>query len=332
MQPTRRGVDNWPVLSLRVSCPASLCASVEALLRAEPTISSLTVHRGASLTPPGDVFLADIPRETAGTLVDSLMDIGVQHEGTVTITPVGAWISRPGLVAERRAPGRSPDSVVWAEVTERAYSETELTWTYVSFMILATLLAAIAIVTDSVILIIGAMVLGPEFVPIAALGLGMVRRRRGLVRQALRTLLIGFAVSISVVAVVALLARVTGIVDVSQIESARPGTAFIYTPNWWSLTVSVLAGAAGVLSLTAAKGNGLVGVFISVTTIPASGNVALALIFGLWSEVLGSTAQLAINIIGMALAGWATLALQQIVWDRISSRRVRRGPRSRSHP
>jgi uncharacterized membrane protein len=88
--------------------------------------------------------------------------------------------------------------------------------------------------------------------------------------------------------------------------------------------VSVLAGAAGVLSLTAAKGSGLVGVFISVTTIPASGNVALAIVFGVWSEVLGSTAQLAINIIGMGLAGWATLALQQFVWGRISSRRQSR--------
>ena len=134
------------------------------------------------------MFIADLPRETANALVDSLMELGVQHEGTVTLTPVGTWISSPGLEAERRAPGRGPDSVVWAEVTERAYSETELTWTYVSFMILATLLAAIAIVTDSAILVIGAMVLGPEFVPIAALGLGMVRRRPGLIRQALRTL------------------------------------------------------------------------------------------------------------------------------------------------
>jgi uncharacterized hydrophobic protein (TIGR00271 family) len=320
---------NGPVLSLRVSCPASLCASVEAVLRAEPTISSLTVHRGASLAPQGDVFLADLPRETANALVDSLMGLGVQHEGTVTLTPVGTWISRRGLVAERRAPGRSPDSVVWAEVTERAYSETELTWTYVSFMILATLLAAIAIVTDSAILVIGAMVLGPEFVPIAALGLGMVRRRPALVRRAVHTLVIGFAISIAVVAAVALVARATGVIDLSQIEGARPGTAFIYTPNWWSLTVSVLAGAAGVLSLTAAKGSGLVGVFISVTTIPASGNVALAIVFGVWSEVLGSTAQLAINIIGMGLAGWATLALQQFVWGRISSRRH---ARARPHP
>ncbi len=55
-------------------------------------------------------------------------------------------------------------------------------------MVLATLLAAIAIVTDSVILVIGAMVLGPEFVAIAALGVGLVRRRANLFRQALRTL------------------------------------------------------------------------------------------------------------------------------------------------
>jgi uncharacterized hydrophobic protein (TIGR00271 family) len=328
-QPTRQRVEDWAVLSLRVSCPAAMCSPVEAVLRAEPTISSLTVHRGASLEPQGDVFIADLPRESANALIDALMALGIQHEGTVTLTPVGTWISHRGLVAERRAPGRSPDSVVWAEVTERAYSETELTWTYVSFMILATLLAAIAIVTDSAILVIGAMVLGPEFVPIAALGLGMVRRRPALVRRAVRTLVIGFAISIAVVAAVALVARATGVIDVSQIESARPGTAFIYTPNWWSLTVSVLAGAAGVLSLTAAKGSGLVGVFISVTTIPASGNVALAIVFGVWSEVLGSTAQLAINIIGMGLAGWATLALQQFVWGRISSRRQ---PRTRPAP
>ena len=67
--------------------------------------------------------------------------------------------------------------MVWADVTQRAYEESELNWTYLSFMTLATLLASIAIVVDSQILVIGAMVLGPEFVAIAALGLALVRRR-----------------------------------------------------------------------------------------------------------------------------------------------------------
>ena len=75
--------------------------------------------------------------------------------------------------------------------------------------------------------------------------------------------------------------------------------------------MAVIAAAAGVLSLTSARPGGLSGVFISVTTVPAAGNVALGLAFGAWEEVWGSGLQLAVNLVAMALAGWATLALQQ---------------------
>ena len=68
---------------------------------------------------------------------------------------------------------------------------------------------------------------------------------------------------------------------------------------------------------TSARAGGLAGVFISVTTIPAAGNVALGLAFGAWQEVIGSSLQLAINITGMALAGWVTLLLQKHLSGRI---------------
>ena len=68
--------------------------------------------------------------------------------------------------------------------------------------------------------------------------------------------------------------------------------------------------------------------FISVTTIPASGNIALALVFGIWAEVIGSTITLVVNIVGMAVAGWITLLVQQAVWSRRQARsRARRAPR-----
>jgi uncharacterized hydrophobic protein (TIGR00271 family) len=247
------------------------------------------------------------------------MALGVQEQGTIQLIPVNTWVSQRGLEAEGRARGASADAVVWTDVVERAYDESSITWTYLSFMVLATLLAAIAVVTDSVILVIGAMVLGPEFVPIAALGIGLVRKRANLFKQALRTLLIGFAVSITAVAALAAIGRLFGVIEYDDLlTTSRPGTAFIYSPNVWSLTIAIIAGAAGVLALTSAKSGGLVGVFISVTTIPASGNIALALVFGIWAEVWGSTLTLLINITGMALAGWVTLAIQQRVWNRVS--------------
>ena len=311
------------MLTLRLACPTDLSEAASAILAADPTVSSLTIWRAASVKPVGDVIWADIPRESANGIVAQLTALGIAETGTIQLVPVTTWISQNGLAAERLAPGSSADAVVWAEVIERAYDDTQLTWTYLSFMIMATLLAAIAVVTDSVILVIGAMVLGPEFTAIATLGLALVKRRPHLLRQALRTLFIGFAVSILIVTMLALAARGFGLITEFDVLKPSPGTAFIYSPNWWSLLIALVAGAAGVLSLTSSRTGGLVGVFISVTTIPASGNIAIAAVFGLWNEVLGSALQLLINITGMALAGWLTLLLQQWVWGRVNARGVR---------
>lgn len=310
------------VLRLRIATTTELSTPVEDMLRADAAVSSLAVLRGVSVLPEGDVILADVAREGANQLLDRLRDLGVHESGTIQIEPVQAWLSQRGFDAERRTPGSSADSVVWVDVTQRAYEDSELNWTYLSFMCLATLIAGVAIVLDSQVLVIGAMVLGPEFVPIAGLGLALVRRRPVLFRRAARTLLIGFAVSIVLTTIVALLARAGGWIDLADVTGRRPQTDFIYSPSRWSLVVAVIAAAAGVLSLTSAKAGGLSGVFISVTTVPASGNLALGLAFGAWHEVRGSGLQLLLNLLGMAVAGWATLAFQQRAWGRLAAKRA----------
>ena len=308
---------------LRISSPRELTPDVLTALQDDPAITSLSCVRGASLEPAGDVVEADVAREAMNEVVDRLRQLGVHRDGTIHIQPVVTWLSQSGLDAERRTPGSSADSVVWADVTQRAYEESELNWTYLTFMTLATLIASIAIVLDSQILVIGAMVLGPEFVAIAALGLALVRRRYSLLWYASRTLVLGFVVAITLTTVAALAGRALGWVTHEQVTAPRPDTAFIYTPDKWSFIVAVVAAAAGVLSLTSAKVGGLSGVFISVTTVPAAGNVALGLAFGVPYEIMGSLAQLALNITGMAAAGWATLAIQHSVWSRMSARRAR---------
>ena len=308
---------------LRIASPAHLTDEVVALFTGDPAVSHLAVLRGASLEPEGDIVLADVAREATNEHVDRLVALGIPEQGTIHIEPVTTWVSRAGFDAERHTPGSSADAVVWADVTQRAYEETELNWTYLSFMTLATLLASIAIVVDSQILVIGAMVLGPEFVAIAALGLALVRRRGNLFAQAGRTLLVGFGVAITATTIAALAARTLGWVVSADVTGERPGTDFIYSPDKWSFIVALIAAAAGVLSLTSAKVGGLSGVFISVTTVPAAGNVALGIAFAAWDEVMGSAIQLALNISGMILAGWATLALQHLVWNRKARHRHR---------
>jgi len=311
------------MLHLRITTPSDLTDDVVRILESDPAVSSLSVVSSASIKPAGDLVLADIAREGANQAIDQLRALGVQHVGSIHVEPVHTWLSRSGFDAERRTPGSSADAVVWAEVTQRAYEESELNFTYLSFMTLATVIASVAIVLDSQILVIGAMVLGPEFIAVAALGLALVRRRFSLFVIAGRTLIVGFLFAIALTAVAAFAARALGWIVEEDVTGPRPGTAFIYTPDRWSFIVALIAAAAGVLSLTSAKVGGLSGVFISVTTIPAAGNVALGLAFGAGDEIWGSSLQLALNLTGMALAGWATLAFQQAAWGRVSARRAR---------
>ena len=267
-------------------------------------------------------------------MVDRLRDLGVHREGSVHIEPVRAWLSQHGYDAERRAPGSSADSVVWADVTQRAYEESELNWTYASFMVLATLIAGIAIILDSQVLVIGAMVLGPEFGAVAALGVALVRRRASLLRLAGRSLLLGFVVAILATTAASLVGRALGWITLGDVTGPRPQTAFIYTPDKWSLIVAVIAAAAGVLSLTSARVGGLSGVFISVTTIPAAGNVGLGLAFGAWHEVWGSSTSAAGQSLGHGAGrlGDARTATGRLVAGLAAPRPARGPPSPRLRP
>ncbi len=308
---------------LRITAPRHLTDQVLAVFTDDPAVSNLAILRDAALQPPGDIVLADVAREAANEIIEQLEALDLPAVGTIHVEPVTTWISARGLASERRTPGSSADSVIWADVTQRAYEESELNWTYLAFMTLATLLASIAVVVDSQILVIGAMVLGPEFIAIAALGLALVRRRPGLGFYAARTLLVGFAVAITLTTLAALVGRALGWITDDDVTGPRPGTDFIYSPDKWSFIVALIAAAAGVLSLTSAKVGGLSGVFISVTTVPAAGNVALGIAFGATDEVWGSAVQLLLNLTGMVVAGWLTLALQHLIWTRMARHRAR---------
>jgi uncharacterized hydrophobic protein (TIGR00271 family) len=315
------------VLQIRIATPAFLTDSVIEVLEGADTVSSLSVIRRASLRPEGDIVQADIAREAANEVIDRLRELRVPEHGTIHIEPVRTWLSRRGFEADRRAPGSGADAVVWADVTQRAYEDSELNWTFITFMTLATLIAAIAIVIDSQILVIGAMVLGPEFGAVAALGLALVRRRYTLLALATSSLFLGFFVAIAVTTMGALVARALGWVTITDVTGPRPGTEFIYSPDKWSFIVALIAGAAGVLSLTSAKVGGLSGVFISVTTIPAAGNIGLGVATGADHEIWGSSAQLLLNLSGMAVAGCLTLAVQSAIWSRITVYRSKLGRR-----
>lgn len=79
-----------------------------------------------------------------------------------------------------------------------------------------------------------------------------------------------------------------------------------------SFVVALLAGAAGMLSLVSAKSSALVGVFISVTTVPAAGFAVVAATLGDWDVAAKSATQLAVNLVGIVPAGVLVLWVRRV--------------------
>jgi uncharacterized hydrophobic protein (TIGR00271 family) len=305
------------LLTLRVTVPPDRTGAVRALFEDCPGTAHLAVLPGASVRPPGDLVVADVARESADELVDGLRALGVDDDGAISMEAVDAAVSRRAEEAERAAPGEGSDAVVWEQVVRTVAADSSLSVSYLAFLTIATLIAAIGIVNDSAILVIGAMVLGPEFAPLAGLALGVVHGRRGLIRAAATSLATGFLLAIAVATLAAWAGRALGWYGPALLTADRPQTAFITAPDRWSLVVAVLAGIAGVLSLTSAKSGALVGVFISVTTVPAAGAMALGLALGSGHAFGEAAAQLGINLAGILVAAMVTLLLQRALWNRV---------------
>jgi uncharacterized hydrophobic protein (TIGR00271 family) len=296
------------MMHLRVVCSQDLEDQVVDTLRSRTGV--VAVLR-SDLTTDGRVVTADVAREIADEVLRDLHDIGVYREGMIALNPIDAAFGALVDRAEKDAPGEAADAVIWDELTERIDEDATLTWTFLGFMVLATLLAAIGVVTDSSITIVGAMVVGPEFGPLAGLAIALVRRRGNLARLSATALLVGFATAIVVVGLLSIAARTAGLIKVGDLDGPRD-TAFIYHPGWFSLITALVAGLAGMLSITSSRSAALFGVFISVTTIPAAGNAAVAGVLGKWHEAGQSLLQLAINLVGITVAGTSLLALRGV--------------------
>jgi uncharacterized hydrophobic protein (TIGR00271 family) len=305
---------------MRIIAPPDRTDAVRDLLLAEPGATHVTVSPGVAVQPAGDVLEAAVAREAADDLLGKLCELGVDRTGGVTLEMIDTSLSDAADAAVEAAPGDPQDAVIWDEVVARTGEESRFSVSYQAFLTIACLLAAIGAITDSPVTVVGAMVLGPEFGPLAAVAVGLVLRRGDLIRRGAFALAAGFPLAMAVTALGSVVLDVTGLLSTAQLADLSQ-VEFIYEVGPFSLIVALLAGAAGMLALTSAKSASLVGVFISVTTVPAAAFASVALVEGRYVQAMQSGLQLAVNLVGIVVAAAVVLML---------ARRSQRGGRKLS--
>jgi len=304
------------MLHLRASVPGDRAVPIVARLEAWPGVAHVAHLVGASTRPPGDLVLCDMAREAADGVVEWLQEQGVHRDGAIAIDSVDTVVSDLAAEAEAAVPGHGTDALVWEELEATARDQAALTPSLLVLMAVATMIAGVAILLDSPILIVGAMVVGPEYGPLSALCVAATRGRWRGAGTAATTLLVAVVVGAVTTFALTEILRASGIAPDGYDVTARQLTSFISRPDGLAAVVAVLAGVAGMLSLTEGRSGTLVGVLVSVTTIPAIANIGVAAAYAELPEVRGAALQLTVNLIGLVGAGVATLWVQARLIER----------------
>ena len=160
------------MLHLRLIVPTPLVADVLQELTSTMGVVHVVHYACAVTRPSGELVSCDVVREAANDLVESLQRRGLHHEGAITLDPLETVVSDAAAAAEAATPGAGGDALVWEELEARARDDAALTASFLVFMAIAAAIAAIGILLDSAILVIGAMVVGPDYGPLAAMCVG----------------------------------------------------------------------------------------------------------------------------------------------------------------
>ena len=186
---------------------------------------------------------------------------------------------------------------------------------YLALINVAAVIAALGVITNSSILIVGAMAVSPDLLPICATAVGLVGGRYGLARRAFVTLVLGLGLVVVTAMVLSALLKWTGLLpDGFKVEQSSLAT--LAHTDYSTVLIALAAGVAAMLSFET-RASTAVGVAISVTTIPASAYLGVALGGGGIEHALGARGgagdqRLAADRLRDAHAGGAAMASESL--------------------
>jgi uncharacterized hydrophobic protein (TIGR00271 family) len=320
------------MLHLRIITPPDLTAMVLRELADDPGVTHITADRGAATEPPGDLVACDVVRASVNPLIRRLRSAGVAERGGITMTELEAAVSAAADRAQAEILTPEIDTIVWEEVSARTSDDSALSVSFGALMVLAGVIAAIAVVTNNPVLIVGAMIVSPDYGPMAALSVALVTRAYGQAWTSLRALALGFPMAALAALLLTLAARGLGRIPTPYLAGDRPLTDLLIGANLGAFVVAFAAGAAGIIALGRAKSGAVVGVLVSITTIPAASNVGVALAMGNLSEAGQSLEILLVNLAGLLAGGVLTLLATRVWARRIEAGRAIVRPKPKPGP
>jgi uncharacterized hydrophobic protein (TIGR00271 family) len=292
------------MLRLRSSIHHGSAEEFGALLRETEGVRRIVQQRDEATPGEAFVFVADVEPAAADVLVDRITELGIDLDDYV--------LTRVEVVApqHRHHFGEGGvDGYSWVEVLGQARANSRPLARYLAMINVAAVIAALGVITSSSILIVGAMAVSPDLLPICATSVGLVGGNYALARRAFVTLTLGLGLVVLTAAVLSALLKWTGFLP-DGFEVEQSSLATLAKTDYSTVLIATAAGVAAMLSFET-RASTAVGVAISVTTIPASAYLGVAIGAGGFGHATGAAVVLAINVFLLIAFGSLTLLVQR---------------------
>ena len=306
---------------LKVTFPTSYKDQVIALVNeAEPVDWSLDAGYGR-YEQAMDIIVE--PKDSQA-MVDALQTMFSScPDWRINIMPLEASLPVPERIEEESAPKEADDNkekpkksangALREGLVQKVNGDIELDINFVVLTVLSAIVATIGLNSDSVTIVIAAMVIAPLLGPILAFALGTALGDTDLMGRAAKTGLMGFVIGFGTAFLITFLMPVD-LASQELLDRTTIGPAIVI--------LALASGAAAALSLTTGMSSALVGVMVAVALLPPSAASALFLGAGEYQQAQRAAILLGLNVVSVLLAAQLVFAWKGIR-PRIYSERAR---------
>ncbi|HEV7615091.1 MAG TPA: DUF389 domain-containing protein [Solirubrobacterales bacterium] len=298
------------MLRLSSSVEADRAAQFGDLLRGLDGVRRIVRQPDEASAANATVFVADVEAFAADELVEAIASLDI-HVDDYVLTKVDV------VAPLRRHRAGDIEGFAWIEVLGQARLNSRPLARYLALITVAAVIAALGVITSSSILIVGAMAVSPDLLPICATCVGIVAGRRRLAQRSFVTLAFGLALVVAVVAALSFALETAGLLP-DGFTVTESSLETLAQTDYSTVLIALAAGVAAMLSFET-RAAAAVGVAISVTTMPASAYLGVAIGTGSTGDGLGALVVLAINVSLLIFSGTLTLLLQRWLPNRSGS-------------
>jgi uncharacterized hydrophobic protein (TIGR00271 family) len=244
---------------------------------------------------------ADLVDDAVDRALDQVQRMGVPAEDVVLLRldSIGPSVAQQPLA-----------SVVWADLLSQAGANSRPLARYLAFMATAGVIAGFGVIYENVTLVVGAMAISPDALPITAAATALILHRWGLAGRAVVALAAGLGTASIVALAMTFLLNQLDLLPSGFVVGQGGFLTGLSTVNISTPIVAFAAGVAGMLALET-RASSAVGVAISVTTIPASAYLGVAAGVGEVSKAAGGALVLGVNVLMLLVGACSTLAAQR---------------------